>query len=59
MCEPWCSLITSYTFMGETCIFVGKLHKRGRETVYPYNLTSDDLSDSSTLLKLAPLDQMP
>ena len=45
----------------EIYIFVGKPHIHGRETVYPYNLTSDDLHltlrDSSNLLRLAPLDQ--
>ena len=35
MCELWCSLITSYTFVGETCIFMGKLRKRGRELYIP------------------------
>ena len=64
VCEPWCSLINFLYFvgkLGETYIFVGKFHICGRETVYPYNLTPDDLHltlrDSSTLLRLAPLDQ--
>ena len=35
VCEPWCSLITSYTFVGETYIFVGKLRKCGRELYIP------------------------
>ena len=60
MCEPWRSLMTSYTSWGNLFLH-GEPRIRGRETVYPYILTSDELHltsrDSSTLLRLAPLDQ--